>query len=580
MHDECFRKLQVNLLRRLQGNIRDMKESERIKALWTTKYEAARPHCRCACASGFLCPVLSQGRSSVRRVGDMDDGDGAAAARKARLEAELAKRAERDAKAKQEEREARAAEREASRLRNLQWKEERRQARELAEREAQLAPPPPPPLPPAHGGEWPPDSPGYAMWPPSTQAAAVPYVPHLAATSGPGGMPYAMPNPTLGGGWQPGATYPLHGHSGADPAEPSRVAPPPTGTEGGLAPPSYDTELPFHFSLPPPPAAGRTLRGAPLAVVPRLTADARPPSFNLEREHGAFPDLSVTGEPSPQSASAEVGGSGGGGDAASASLSNVSMEMREACPICLTAHAADVRLDPCGHVLCTNCIRSWASERTSYATTARTGSADVTCPICRQPSTTAPPTAQRTPAVAQGRFPPSTARSATAAAAAVAAVARPSNGGGSSAAAASTAAGAPSASSSSWPRSRPLPAADADKLTVLEMPYHRFDAALTGRSDVHCGWVAAIIGKRGVTVAAIEATSGAKARADQRPRCGARSARVAPRQAVARAPSCAVARAPSCAVARSELRASCARTHRSGVAPPHAPYTLPPLPPH
>ena len=55
-----------------------MPEEERHKAMFTTKYDLARPLCRCACGKGYLRPRLN-GRANVVRVGD-DPAPGGAAA--------------------------------------------------------------------------------------------------------------------------------------------------------------------------------------------------------------------------------------------------------------------------------------------------------------------------------------------------------------------------------------------------------------------------------------------------------------------------------------------------------------------
>jgi len=109
--------------------------------------------------------------------------------------------------------------------------------------------------------------------------------------------------------------------------------------------------------------------------------------------------------------------------------------------------------------------------QTSYAATARRGAASVTCPLCRSPSFSMP-------AVAMSAPPPS---------------ARPSAG------------------PTGWPRKRRLPAAQARERTVLEMPHAPVDPALGTASphEWHEGWVAALIGRKGLTIQSIQALSGA-----------------------------------------------------------------------
>eukprot|EP00908_Phaeocystis_cordata_P025957 Transcript_8434.p1 GENE.Transcript_8434~~Transcript_8434.p1 ORF type:complete len:280 (-),score=67.64 Transcript_8434:193-1032(-) len=55
----------------------------------------------------------------------------------------------------------------------------------------------------------------------------------------------------------------------------------------------------------------------------------------------------------------------------------------EDCPICLE-EPADVQMHPCGHACCGSCLDQWMSQKSSFASTLRSGSSDTTCPMCRQ----------------------------------------------------------------------------------------------------------------------------------------------------------------------------------------------------
>ena len=69
----------------------------------------------------------------------------------------------------------------------------------------------------------------------------------------------------------------------------------------------------------------------------------------------------------------------------------------------------------------------------------------------------------------------------------------------------------PSAVPTGWPHKRRLPAAQARERTVLEMPHVPADPALGVASphEWHEGWVAALIGRKGMTIQSIQALSGA-----------------------------------------------------------------------
>lgn len=55
----------------------------------------------------------------------------------------------------------------------------------------------------------------------------------------------------------------------------------------------------------------------------------------------------------------------------------------EDCPICLE-EPADVQMFPCKHTCCGSCLDQWMSQKSSFASTLRSGSSDTTCPMCRQ----------------------------------------------------------------------------------------------------------------------------------------------------------------------------------------------------
>jgi len=55
----------------------------------------------------------------------------------------------------------------------------------------------------------------------------------------------------------------------------------------------------------------------------------------------------------------------------------------EDCPICLE-EPADVQMNPCKHTCCGGCLDQWMSQKSSFASTLRSGSSDTTCPMCRQ----------------------------------------------------------------------------------------------------------------------------------------------------------------------------------------------------
>ena len=55
----------------------------------------------------------------------------------------------------------------------------------------------------------------------------------------------------------------------------------------------------------------------------------------------------------------------------------------EDCPICLE-EPADVQMNPCKHTCCGSCLDQWMSQKSSFASTLRSGSSDTTCPMCRQ----------------------------------------------------------------------------------------------------------------------------------------------------------------------------------------------------
>lgn len=379
MHAECYERMESLLTRNLDRTNRpfaDLKPFEKIRHMWTPglKYELVRPHCRCACGQGFLRVLLHpNAKHGVQREGDVDDDLTASEKRKAKIEATLKVKAQREAEAKAKEREERSRLREEARERNQQRKEERKLRGADAERhsgsaraerlsansptlgvqpeddwwrEAGLQPPPPPP-----------------QYMPMV-ALPQPPMPPMAWGAGYDATPCCEWAPMTSGPWPP---------------------PPP--------PPTF---------CPGPPV---WRQDAPLPVSPRAEPLAR--SFDLEKEASSFPALG--GAPTVASGDGEAGGGGSGSGSAGsdvvsgggvggggeeggvrvgadggtstagdlASPSNVPVEARETCPICLDVGAADVMLSPCGHTVCSKCLEGWSNQLTSYASTALRASSQV-----------------------------------------------------------------------------------------------------------------------------------------------------------------------------------------------------------
>ncbi len=366
MHDECFTKLQASLVRNLLANrasgFQDThrSEEERYRLLWTSKWDLVRPMCRCACGQGYLRAHWDSSTACVLRVGDAVPGaagdTSAADEKRAKHEAALRAKAAKDAEAKAREREAKAREREEARERNQQRKAERERERREGPRPVRGVE--------GEAGGWSiaggfADEAGYDMTmapppPPPAWLMPAPYAPSSH-------LPYAMP-PAVGpsAGW--GGVPPLSSPGGGWPAGGWAATPgfPPAG-----APPSAPPGAPPLAAPALPPSAPRV---------------ARPASFHLESE--AFPSIGPgtadntpgarctsacaaagagsgsAGGASGGGADADGGGSGGASSAGitglarkAAALVNVPPGAREPCPICLTEHAADVRLAPCGHLV-------------------------------------------------------------------------------------------------------------------------------------------------------------------------------------------------------------------------------------
>ena len=506
MHADCFAKLEKTIMTGLcaiasnrGGAFSDLPEDEQRKAMFTTKWDLARPFCRCACGKGYMRPKLN-GRAHVVRVGEeqalaTDSGSLSQAdlEKKAKHEAKLAAKAKAEAEAKQREKERAAKEREIAKQEKAQRKEEReRLAKEGGGGGAASG------SCGGHGGYG-----GYGSY---------------------GGYSHWGEEQHIGSGWnddegrqhqeQYGHGYDHDGSHGLQPP-----AYQPHLSSSYWQPAGFDDsgDPAFHFRLPPSPSARLAANTAaarpsawgsssttsssgaahePSSHTPCAPLLAQQKSFDLTREAAAFPGLANGGcsainggsgvggvAGSDDGAGAGSGdGNGGNGDSSGAStrrLTNLRAEDYERCAICLEEpNTADVRLE-CSHCFCSRCLQGWAQEITSYAATARKGCSLVTCPVCRRPSTIAPSTAQRS-------------RIASAATAG-------GVGGG---------ARATSASAGSWPRVRPLPAVQARVRTILEMPYRRLHPSLG--ADEHVGWVAALIGKGGGHIGAIQQESGAQ----------------------------------------------------------------------
>ena len=425
MHADCFAKLEKTIMTGLcaiasnrGGAFSDLPEDEQRKAMFTTKWDLARPFCRCACGKGYMRPKLN-GRAHVVRVGEeqalaTDSGSLSQAdlEKKAKHEAKLAAKAKAEAEAKQREKERAVKEREIAKQEKAQRKEEReRLAKEGGGGGAASG------SCGGHGGYG-----GYGSY---------------------GGYSHWGEEQHIGSGWnddegrqhqeQYGHGYD-HGydHDGSH----------------GLQPPAYQPHLSssywqpagfddsgdpaFHFRLPPSPSARLAANTAaarpsawgsssttsssgaarePSSHAPCAPLLAQQKSFDLTREAAAFPGSPtavaallmaavalVVWQASDDGAGAGSGdGNGGNGDSSGAStrrLTNLRAEDYERCAICLEEpNTADVRLE-CSHCFCSGCLQGWAQEITSYAATARKG-CSVTCPVCRRPSTIAPSTAQR-----------------------------------------------------------------------------------------------------------------------------------------------------------------------------------------
>ena len=238
MHAECFEALERHLQRALvsDGGRKKlaMSDQEAQKAIWTTKYTVIRKECRCACGKGFLRARVGANRASgVMRVGDsVESVLSAADEKKAKLEAELARKSEAVKKAKEEEKVRRKEEAERNRREKLE-----RQAGGAAggagdSRQER-----------GSGG-------GSSDWT-CTHCNNINYafreVCYRCGMPDDGAGPYgrAPPPPAAAGCWVSPATGPPQ-------QQPAHFTPAPPPAHGWGAPP----QQPAHFTPPPPPAHG------------------------------------------------------------------------------------------------------------------------------------------------------------------------------------------------------------------------------------------------------------------------------------------------------------------------------------
>lgn len=431
MHSECYDKLEQVLLRHMEtlpGNRRtfeNLRLADKIKSIWNLKYDMVRPKCRCACGQGYLRAEVLPNSTAVRRVGDDTTTREATAAEERRAKIEAAMKAKAQHLA-----EAKAREREEK----AREREEARQRNllEKAEREQRK-------------------------------------IEREKEREERANLPPAPPSASASFNW------------------------------GAVAP---EAQQPAEFVSPAgqyvPYLQQRRDGAAPLPVLPP-PAPRPAPTFDLGNEafptlgHPTSPPASVAGASSNAFVGSDAPVSRADGVGPTTDMvpirSNVPASSREACPVCLAEHAADVQLEPCGHCLCANCLVGWSHEQSSYAATARRASSVVTCPICRQPATSAPTVAKSAISMADAGFrvQPGSTNSLSST------PARPSS---------SLPPPPQPTVKREWPKKRHVPGR-----TVLEMPYQRLDPTLGSKE--HVAWVAALIGKKGATIQAMQNVSGA-----------------------------------------------------------------------